>query len=107
MCIRDRSNVTSVKITPYKLSYPDFYLVGEASYVGWNAGSAQLFYKSDNFSTIYTYLEKDKNFRFLGQQDWNPTNYSINADGIRAVSYTHLDVYKRQSFLCIKYISCC
>lgn len=52
------SNITSVKITPYKLSYPDFYIVGEASYVGWNAGSAQLFYKSDNFSTIYTYLEK-------------------------------------------------
>ena len=77
------SNITSVKITPYKLSYPDFYIVGEASYVGWNAGSAQLFYKSDNFSTIYTYLEKDKNFRFLGQQDWNPTNYSINADGIK------------------------
>lgn len=77
------SNVTSLEITPYKLSYPDFYLVGEASFVGWNAGSAQVLYKSDNFSTIYTYLEKGKNFRFLGQQDWNPTNYSLNDPGIK------------------------
>ena len=77
------SNVTSIKITPYKLTYPDFYIVGEASYVGWNAGSAQILYKSDNFSTIYTYLEKGKNFRFLGQQDWNPINYSLNDPGIK------------------------
>ena len=77
------SNITSLKITPYKLSYPDFYLVGEASYVGWNAGASQILYKSDNFSTIYTYLENGKNFRFLGQQGWDGTNYSINADGIR------------------------
>ena len=58
------SNITSLKITPYKLSYPDFYLVGEASYVGWNAGASQILYKSDNFSTIYTYLENGKNFYF-------------------------------------------
>ena len=77
------SNITSLKITPYKLSYPDFYLVGEASYVGWNAGASQILYKSDNFSTIYTYLENGKNFRFLGQQGWDGTNYSINSDGIR------------------------
>ena len=77
------SNITSLKITPYKLSYPDFYLVGEASYVGWNAGASQILYKSDNFSTIYTYLENGKNFRFLGQQGWDGTNYSINSDGIK------------------------
>lgn len=77
------SNITSLKITPYKLSYPDFYLVGEASYVGWNAGGSQILYKSDNFSTIYTYLENGKNFRFLGQQGWDGINYSINSDGIR------------------------
>ena len=77
------SEVTSIKITPYKLSFPDFYIVGEASYVGWDAGNSQAFYKKDNMSYIYTFLDKDKNFRFLGQQDWNPINYSIDADGIR------------------------
>lgn len=77
------SNVSSLIVTPYKLVYPDFYLVGEASYVGWNAGQAQLLDKDDKFSFMYTYLEKDKSFRFLGQQDWSPINYSIDADGIK------------------------
>lgn len=75
------SNTTSLKVTPYVLSYPDFYIVGAASYVGWNAGSAQLLYKKDNLSYIYSYLESGQPFRFLGQQDWNPTNYSIDQDG--------------------------
>lgn len=79
----ETSNVTYVTITPYVLVYPTFYLVGEAAYMGWNAGSAQKFYKDENFSYMYTYLEKDKNFRFLGQQDWNPINYSIDLDGTR------------------------
>lgn len=77
------SNVTSLKVTPYKLVYPDFFLVGEAAYMGWTATSALPFYKTDNFSYVYTYLENGKNFRFLGQQDWNPINYSIDADGIK------------------------
>lgn len=77
------SEITSIKITPYKLSFPDFYIVGEASYVGWNAGSSQIFYKKENMSYIYTFLDKDKNFRFLGQQDWSPVNYSIDAAGIK------------------------
>lgn len=77
------SNVTSLNVTPYKLVYPDFYLVGAASYVDWTASNAQLLYKHDNVSEIYTYLESGKDFRFLGQQDWNPTNYSIDAAGIK------------------------
>ncbi|TDX83120.1 SusE domain-containing protein [Epilithonimonas xixisoli] len=76
--LQQESNVTSVMVTPYKLVYPDFFLVGEASYVGWTASAAQILHKSENESIIYTYLEKDKNFRFLGQQDWNPINYSID-----------------------------
>ena len=79
-----KSNVTSLMITPYKLVYPDFYLVGAASYVGWTATSAQILQKVDNQSIIYTYLEKDQSFRFLGQKDWNPINYSIDAAGIKA-----------------------
>ena len=77
------SNVTTLTVTPYKLTYPDFFLVGAASYVDWTAGSAQILYKVDNIMTIYTYLEKGKTFRFLGQKAWDPINYSINADGIK------------------------
>lgn len=76
------SNVTSLQITPYVLSYPDFYLVGGATAVDWNASAAQILYKDANLSYIYTYL-KPGNFRFLGQQDWNPTNYSLNDPGIK------------------------
>ncbi|MFC4162469.1 SusE domain-containing protein [Epilithonimonas zeae] len=76
--LQQESNVTSVMVTPYKLVYPDFFLVGEASYVGWTASAAQILHKVENESIIYTYLEKDKNFRFLGQQDWSPLNYSID-----------------------------
>lgn len=82
--LQAKSNVTSLMITPYKLVYPDFYLVGAASYVGWTASSAQIFYKEDNKSYIYTYLEKDQNFRFLGQMDWSPINYSIDDSGTDA-----------------------
>ncbi len=75
------SNTTSMSITPYSLVYPTFYLVGEASYVGWNGGDAQILYKHENMSYIYTVMNKDKGFRFLGQQDWNPINYSIDQSG--------------------------
>lgn len=76
------SNVTSVFVTPYALVYPSFYLVGNASYVGWNSGSAQILYKKDNKSYIYTYMKPD-NFRFLGQQAWDPINYSIDDPGTK------------------------
>ena len=79
------SNVTSVMVTPYALTYPTFYLVGAASYVGWNSGTAQMLYKKDSKSMIYTYMTPE-NFRFLGQQAWGPTNYSIDAPGTDAAS---------------------
>ena len=71
------SNVTSVNVIPYALEYPTFYLVGAASYVGWNSGVAQALYKKDNFSYIYTFMTPE-NFRFLGQQAWSPVNYSLD-----------------------------
>ncbi|AZA76035.1 SusF/SusE family outer membrane protein [Chryseobacterium sp. G0186] len=77
------SSPVAITVTPYLTEFPSFYLVGEASAVGWNASSAQLLYKKDNLSTIYTYLETGKAFRFLGQQDWNPINYSLDAAGIK------------------------
>jgi hypothetical protein len=78
------SNTVKVTVTPYLTAFPSFYIVGEASAVGWNAGVAQMLYKKDNLSTIYTYLENGKAFRFLGQQDWGPTNYSLDATGMNA-----------------------
>lgn len=77
------SNTTSISITPYSLVYPTFYLVGDASYVGWNGGSAQALYKHENMSYIYTLMNDGLFFRFLGQQDWNPINYSIDQAGTR------------------------
>lgn len=77
------SNVSMIKITPYELEYPTFYLVGAASYVGWNSVDAQVLYKSSSKSMIYTYLEEGQPFRFLGQQNWNPINYSIDLAGTR------------------------
>lgn len=74
----------TIKITAFEdLVTPEFYLVGNVSYVGWNASSAQGLYKKDNISTIYTYLKQNESFRFLGQQDWNPINYSIDQAGTR------------------------
>ncbi|REC79112.1 DUF5116 domain-containing protein [Chryseobacterium elymi] len=76
------SNTIAMTVTPYLTEFPSFYIVGEASAVGWNAGSSQMLYKKENFSTIYTYLENGKAFRFLGQQDWNPINYSLDTPGM-------------------------
>ena len=76
------SNVVATTITTYQAVYPDFYLVGGASAAGWDAATSINFYKHDNVSEIYTYLEPNE-FRFLGQADWNPLNYSIDAAGIK------------------------
>lgn len=78
-----QSNVTPVKITPYELVFPDFYLVGAASPVGWDASKAMLLTKNKEIATIVTTLNGGEPFRFLGQQDWNPLNYSIDQDGTR------------------------
>jgi hypothetical protein len=77
------SNVSMIKITPYELEYPTFHIVGAASYVGWNAGDAQVLYKSSSKSIIYTYLEGNQSFRFLGQKNWDPINYSIDQSGTK------------------------
>jgi hypothetical protein len=77
------SNITSLMVTPYVLTYPDFYLVGEASYVGWTPDKAQILNKKESLSYIYTYLENGKNFRFLGQLAWDGKNYALNTDGTK------------------------
>ena len=82
--ITKTSEVVSFSVTPYQPAYKDFFLVGGGTAVGWNAAQAQLLHQKQNISEIYTYLQNDGDFRFLGQQDWNPLNYSLNTDGINA-----------------------
>lgn len=77
------SDVVTFKLTPYQPAYIPFYLVGGGTAVGWDASKAQLLYQQENVSEIYTYLENGGLFRFLGQQDWAPLNYSLNADGMK------------------------
>jgi len=72
-----KSAIVTFKVTPYQIDYPNFFLVGAASAAGWDAAGSINLYKHDNISEIYTYLQPD-NFRFLGQADWNPLNYSID-----------------------------
>lgn len=76
------SDIVTFKVTPYQPAYVNFYLVGGGTAVGWNASGAQLLKNTNEVSEIYTYLEQNGEFRFLGQQDWNPINYSLNATGI-------------------------
>ncbi|MDQ0477211.1 MULTISPECIES: SusE domain-containing protein [Chryseobacterium] len=78
------SNVTSLMVTPYVLTYPDFYLVGGATYVGWTPEKAQILYKKENLSYIYTNLQSGENFRFLGQLAWDGKNYALNTPGTKA-----------------------
>ncbi len=77
------SDVVTFKLTPYQPAYKPFYIVGGGSAVGWDAPHAQLLYQNNEISEIYTYLENNGEFRFLGQQDWDPINYSLNATGIK------------------------
>jgi hypothetical protein len=72
-----KSAIVTAKLTPYQVDYPDFFLVGGATAAGWTPSAAPKLYKHDNISEIYTYLQPE-NFRFLGQKDWNPLNYSID-----------------------------
>lgn len=72
-----KSTIVTFKVTPYQIDYPNFFLVGGATAIGWTPADAINLYKHDNISEIYTYLQPD-NFRFLGQADWNPLNYSID-----------------------------
>ena len=71
------SKIVTIKVKPFLVEYPEFYLVGNASAAEWNPSAAPHLYKHDDVSEIYTYLQPGS-FRFLGQADWNPLNYSID-----------------------------
>lgn len=81
--ITKTSKTVTFKVTPYLPAFVDFYIVGGGTAVGWDASKAQLLKRTNEKSVIYTYLQNDGDFRFLGQQDWNPINYSLNAAGIK------------------------
>lgn len=82
--ITKTSKLVSFVVTPYLPAFVDFYIVGAGSAVGWDATKAQLLVRNNEKSEIYTYLQKDGDFRFLGQQDWNPINYSLNDPAIKS-----------------------
>lgn len=73
-----RSEKITLTVTTYLdvIPSPQLYIVGDACAAGWDAANAIPLYKKEQFSTIFTYLEDSKNFRFLGQQGWNPLNYN-------------------------------
>lgn len=81
--ITKTSKIVSFKVTPYVPAFVDFYLVGGGTAVDWNAANAQMLYRNSEVAEIYTYFNNDGDFRFLGQQDWNPINYSLNAPAIK------------------------
>ncbi len=60
-----------------------FYLVGGASAAGWDSGNALDMYQRDNITSLNTYLTNGESFRFLGQKDWSPINYSLDVPNIR------------------------
>ncbi len=86
------SDVVTFKVLPYQPAFINFHLVGGGTAVGWNASGAQLLKNTNEISEIYTYLQQDGEFRFLGQQDWGPDNYSLNADGIND-SYKYFNTW--------------
>lgn len=61
-----------------------FYLVGAASAAGWSSNHALDMYQKDNITTLNTYLTTGESFRFLGQKDWSPLNYSLDLPNIRS-----------------------
>ena len=81
--IKKTSEIVTFKVTPYEPPFSDFYLVGGGTAVDWNAENAQMLYRNNEITEIYTYLQNEGDFRFLGQQDWNPINYSLKDPAIR------------------------
>lgn len=90
--ITKTSQIVTFKVTTYVPAFVDFYLVGGGSAVGWDASKAQKLYRQNQISEIYTYLENNGEFRFLGQQDWGPINYSLN-DPIIKAAYQYFNTW--------------
>lgn len=82
--IKKTSEIVTFKVTPYEPPFSDFYLVGGGTAVDWNPDKAQMLYRNNEVTEIYTYLQNEGDFRFLGQQAWNPINYSLKDAAIRA-----------------------
>ena len=78
------SDVFKITVTPMRTDLPKFFMVGQATVPGWTASNALPMYQdpiNNAVISLYTYLNGNENFRFLGQQDWNPINYSVDFAG--------------------------
>ncbi|HAF29165.1 MAG TPA: hypothetical protein DCG75_08975 [Bacteroidales bacterium] len=71
----------SFTVTTYKdVPVPDeLYIFGSATTVGYDAGSALATYKEDGKFTVFTYLENNKMFRFLMEQDTVDNTYNYES----------------------------
>jgi len=65
------SNIYPFTVTTYKdVPVPEtLFLFGDATTVGWGADTSLATYKEEGKYTIFTYLENDKQFRFLETQE--------------------------------------
>jgi len=80
------SEPITISVTTYTPTLPKFFIVGGATVPGWSAGSSVVMYQdpiNNAVISVYTKISAGQSFRFLGQQDWNPINYSINAAATR------------------------
>ncbi len=78
------SNIYPFTVTTYKdVPVPEtLFLFGDATTVGWGADTSLTTYKEEGKYTIFTYLENDKQFRFLETQELEGENdfkYNFNS----------------------------
>ena len=93
MCIRDRAAAGNI---PGAREYP-------ATWID-SSGNLWLFGGYGNVSSNNVYFNDLWEYsQSTGEWTWVSGSSSTNVTGVYAVSYTHLDVYKRQGYLSIPY----
>lgn len=72
------SDIFKFSVKTYKdIPVPDeLYIFGDATTVGWGADTSLATYKDGGTFTVFTYLENNKKFRFLMEQDTADNTYN-------------------------------
>ncbi|MCB2195018.1 MAG: SusF/SusE family outer membrane protein [Bacteroidetes bacterium] len=76
------SEVFSFTVTTYRPDVPvpeSLYLFGDATTVGWGADTSLAMYNDEDKYVVFTYLEKDKKFRFLKAQNTDDNTYDFDS----------------------------
>ena len=100
MCIRDRCIDENGHLQKNIWREETYY--GEDE----NYHKATTYYGNDGFLVINKILELDGEKYYFNQNGYLVKNQNILFDGIMSVSYTHLDVYKRQVLYRLKCCCC-